>query len=264
MKSKKLLISLAVLLVTTSLLITGCKNNDVTKENEEKELLISAAASLTDVMGELKESYIKLNPNTKLTFSFAGSGSLQAQIEEGAPVDVFISAAEKQMNALEEKDLILKDTRKTLLVNKVVLITPSDNKLNLSNFEDITNEDIDKIAIGDPTNVPVGQYSEEIFNNLDMMDTIKPKLIFGNDVRTVLTWVEADEVDCGLVYATDAYTTDKVSIIDKAPEGSHKAVTYPVAVVGDSKEVEESKKFIEFLSSDEAKDIFENYGFSMK
>lgn len=261
MSFKKLLALLLVVVLSISLLV-GCDSRD--SGEKQTELLVSAAASLTDVMNELGSAYEEINSDTKLTFTFGGSGSLQAQIEEGAPVDVFMSAAEKQMNALEEKDLILKDTRKTLLINKVVLITPKDNELNLNSFDDILNTDIEKIAIGDPSNVPVGQYSEEIFNNLDMIDSLEPKLILGNDVRTVLTWVETNEVDCGVVYATDAYTSDKVSIVDEAPDGSHKQVTYPVSVVEGSKEVDESKKFIHFLSTDKAKEIFERYGFSMK
>ncbi len=221
-------------------IVTESENTDtedtISKEVRKVELLVSAAASLTDVMEEIEASYQESNPNTEIIFTFAGSGALQAQIEEGAPVDVFISAAEKQMDALEEKDLILKDTRKTLLVNKVVLITPKDSELGISEFKDILNSGIDKIAIGDPSSVPVGQYSEEIFNNLYMMDSLQPKLILANDVRTVLNWVEIGEVDC----------------------------TYPAAVIASSKEVEESQDFVDFLSTDKAKKIFEKYGFSMK
>lgn len=237
-------------------------NDDVPKE--EVELLVSAAASLTDVLEDLKELYKTIEPETNLTFTLGSSGALQAQIEEGAPIDVFMSAAQKQMDALEEKDLLADGTRKSLLVNKVVLITPKDSDLDFATFEDMSKDYVNKIAIGDPANVPVGQYSEEIFNNLEITSKVNDKLILGSDVRTVLTWVESGEVDCGLVYATDAMSSDKVNIITEAPEGSHKEVSYPVAVIKDSKNVDRGQDFLDFLSTDDAIKLFEKYGFSMK
>ncbi|NMA03267.1 MAG: molybdate ABC transporter substrate-binding protein, partial [Clostridiales bacterium] len=235
-------------------ILFGCKpkdsdvqGDDVSDETpkETVELLVSAAASLTDVMGELADAYKTEAPEIDLNFTFGSSGALQAQIEEGAPVDVFMSAAQKQMEALKTANLMLDDTIKTLLVNKVVLIIPKDSDLKISSFEDLGNADVKKLAIGDPGNVPVGQYSEEIFKNLDLKDKVKPKLVLGNDVRSVLTWVENGEVDCGIVYATDAFTTDNVTIVTEAPEGSHKEVTYPVGVVKDSKHSAESKAFLD-------------------
>lgn len=240
----------------------GTNVNEI--EEGEIELLVSAAASLTDVLEEIKEVYKNHEPNTKITFTFGGSGALQTQIEEGAPVDIFISAAQKQMDTLEKGGEILEDSRKTLLINKVVLITPKGDDKNISSFDDLINENIERIAIGDPSNVPVGQYSEEIFSNLNIKDTINSKLILANDVRTVLAWVESGEVDCGIVYATDAFTSDKVKIITGAPAGSHKEVSYPAAVVKSSKHVDSAKAFIDFLATDEAKNIFEKYGFAMK
>jgi molybdate transport system substrate-binding protein len=259
MSFKKVVVLLLVSVLVVSSLV-GCSQ----KPKEKVELLVSAAASLTDVLEELSEVYKAVEPETTLTFTFGSSGALQAQIEEGAPVDIFMSAAEKQMTALEEKDLIVNDTRKTLLVNKVVLITPSNSTIDIKSFEDLTADSVKKIAIGDPGNVPVGQYSEEIFTNMNILDDVNPKLVLGNDVRTVLTWVESEEVDCGIVYATDAFTSDKIKIITEAPGGSHKEVTYPVAVVKSSENVDSGKKFLDFLSTDEAIKLFEKYGFSMK
>jgi molybdate transport system substrate-binding protein len=278
MNLKKLLVFLLVsVMAVTSLVGCSSKTTDAPEVNEpvvevgsddvakeEVGLLISAAASLTDVLEELKELYKTVEPETSLTFTLGSSGALQAQIEEGAPVDIFMSAAQKQMDALEEKDLLADGTRKTLLVNKVVLITPKDGELEFNSFEDIAKDEINKIAIGDPANVPVGQYSEEIFNNLEIADKVKDKLVLGSDVRTVLTWVESGEVDCGLVYATDAMTSDQVNIITEAPEGSHKEVSYPVAVIKDSKNVDRGQAFLDFLSTDDAINLFEKYGFSMK
>lgn len=285
MKLKKLSIILLSLVLVSTFMVGCSKGATVTPKedteakiedenggNEEKndepkeqvELLISAAASLTDVLGELAEVYKTVEPETTLTFTFGGSGALQTQIEEGAPVDIFMSAAQKQMKALEEGGHILDGTIRTLLVNKVVLITPKAGKIDVKSFEDLTKDEIKKIAIGDPGNVPVGQYSEEIFDNLNISDQVNSKLVLANDVRTVLTWVESGEVDCGIVYATDAFTSNDINIITEAPEGSHKEVSYPVAVIKDSKNPDRSKSFLDFLSTDEAVKLFEKYGFSMK
>lgn len=261
MNTKKIITLLIIILISLSI-FTGCVRKDITVE--EPELLISAAASMTDVLKEIAEAYSSVESSVKLTFTFGGSGALQSQIEEGAPVDVFVSAALKQMDSLDERGYLLDDTRKDLLVNKVVLITPSDSTLEINSFEDLTNDEVKTIALGDPSGVPVGQYSEEIFMNLNILDNIKEKSIFGNDVRSVLTWVESGEVDCGVVYATDAYSSDKVTIVAEAPKGSHKEVTYPVAIIKSSKNVDMAKQFLEYLSSEEAAIIFKKHGFNMK
>lgn len=270
MKFKKSFVLLVMALLAMGLL-SGCapKTTNVVQEpakvEEKVELLVSAAASMTDVLGELSEMYKSVDSNTSLIFTFGSSGALQAQIEEGAPVDIFMSAAQKQMKALEEKDLLVNDTIKTLLVNKVVLITPKDDKIGIASFEDLAiNDKIQKIALGDPSNVPVGQYSEEIFTTLNILDEITAKAIYGSDVRTVLTWVENGEVDCGVVYATDAMSSDSINIVTEAPEGSHKEVTYPVAVIKSSKYADKSKAFLDFLQTEEAAKVFEKYGFSKK
>lgn len=266
MNFKKVINIILVTVLSLSLLV-GCgkeqKDSPVTN-GENVEILISAAASLTDVLNEIKEVYKEIEPNTTLTYSFGSSGALQAQIEEGAPADIFMSAAKKQMDTLAEKDLILDETNKTLLVNKVVLIAPVNSDIEISSFDDLVKDEVKKIAIGDPSNVPVGQYSEEIFTNLNIKDEVNPKAVLGNDVRAVLTWVENEEVDCGIVYATDAYTSDKIKIISEAPEGSHNEVSYPVAVVKASKNDEVAKRFLDFLSTDKAIALFEKYGFAMK
>jgi molybdate transport system substrate-binding protein len=258
----KKIITLAITILILLVTFTGCQSQkNITKETE---LLISAAASMTDVLQEIAENYKAVDSTIKLTFTFGSSGALQAQIEEGAPADIFISAAQKQMTALEEKGLIINDSKKILLVNKIVLITPKDSNLSITSFEDLTKDEVRKIALGEPNGVPVGQYSEEIFTSLGILDRVKEKAVYGSDVRTVLTWIETGEVDCGVVYATDAFSTDKVKIVSEAPEGSHKEVTYPVAIIKSSHNVERSQEFLNYLSTDEAINIFNKYGFSMK
>ncbi|MGO1468405.1 MAG: molybdate ABC transporter substrate-binding protein [Tissierella sp.] len=238
-------------------------NTGLSKNNENVELLIGAAASLTDVLNDLKDTYEDINPNVNLNFTYGSSGALQAQIEEGAPIDIFFSAAEKQMNALEEKGLISEHTRKNLLTNKVVLVAPANSSLEIHDFYDLTKDNITSIAIGDPSHVPIGQYSEEILSNLELLDDIKEKVIYSKDVRTALTWVENEEVDCAIVYATDAYTTNLVKIIAEAPEESYREVNYPIATIKNSKHSDASQLFIEFLSSKQAAEKFRDYGFNV-
>lgn len=229
---------------------------------EPVELTILAAASLTDVCNEIKTLYEAANPNVTLTFSYGGSGALQTQIEEGAPADLFLSAATKQMTALQEQGLMEDDSVVQLLENKVVLIVPADSSLELASFEDVATDKVAMIGLGEPGSVPVGQYSEEIFTTLGTLDEVKAKANYGSDVRTVLSWVETSAVDCGVVYATDAYTTDQVKIVCEAPEGSCKQVIYPAGIVKASGQKEEAAKFLEYLQSDETLKLFASYGFS--
>jgi len=230
---------------------------------ESVELFISAAASLTDVLKSLSTAYAAKEPNVKLTFTFGASGALQTQIEEGAPSDIFMSAAQKQMDALDKKSLLLDGTKKNLLVNKVVMITPKSSTKDIKSFADANTNKVAKIALGEPKSVPVGQYSEEVFTYLKCLKEVKAKAVYGSDVRQVLTWVESGDVDCGIVYATDAATSDKINVVAEAPAGSHKPVVYPVAVLKSSKQAAAAKSFLDFLSTDEAKAIFEKSGFQM-
>lgn len=230
-----------------------------TKEAEKTEILVAAAASLQNAMEELKPLYEAANSGTVLTFTFGSSGSLQEQIQQGAPVDVFMSAALKQMTALEEGGLILDGTKKELLENKIVLVLPQDSTLDIASFEDITKADM--IALGDPASVPVGQYAEEVFTSLGILDKVKEKTTYGKDVTEVLTWVATGNADAGVVYATDAKSSEDVKVVAEAPEGSVSKAIYPVAVVKDSKVPDGAKAFVEYLASDEAIGIFEKYGF---
>lgn len=234
-----------------------------TDSKPQIELLVSAAASLTDVAAEIAENYSKLVPNVKITYTFGASGALQTQIEEGAPSDIFMSAGKKQMTALADKSLVVDGANKDLLVNKVVLITPKDSTKDIKSFEDAASDKVSKIALGDPASVPVGQYSEEVFTSLGILDKVKAKANYGSDVRQVLTWVEGGEVDCGVVYSTDAMTSDKISVVCEAPKDSHKPIVYPVAVLKSSKHQEEAKAFLDYLSTPECKALFEKYGFAM-
>ncbi|MCH5342684.1 MAG: molybdate ABC transporter substrate-binding protein [Acetatifactor sp.] len=234
-----------------------------TEESGERvELTILAAASLTDVCNEIKEKYEEANDNVTLTFSYGSSGALQTQIEEGAPADIFMSAAMKQMNVLDEEGLMETDTIVELLENKVVLIVPKDSELSITGFSDVAGDEVNLIGLGDPESVPVGQYAEEIFTSLGIFDAVKEKANYGTDVRNVLTWVETGVVDCGVVYATDANTTENVTVVSFAPDGSCTPVIYPVGMVKSSGNPEAARAFIAYLQSEEARQMFESYGFS--
>lgn len=231
-------------------------------ETEPVSLTILAAASLTDVCDELKTRFEAENPNISISISYGGSGALQTQIEEGAPADVFMSAAQKQMTALDEEGLMDSDSILNLLENKVVLIVPKDSDTSVTSFEDVATDAVTMVGLGEPGSVPVGQYSEEIFESLGILDEVAAKANYGSDVRTVLSWVETSAVDCGVVYATDAYTTEDVEIICEAPEGSCQQVIYPVGVVAASEYPDEAAAWIEFIQSDESMELFASYGFS--
>jgi len=243
------------------LALVGCGTANETAPSGE--LTIAAAASLTDVTAEIAEAYKAVAPNVKLTFTYGSSGALQTQIEQGAPVDVFMSAAQKQMNALEDESLLLDGSRSNLLENKVVLIVPKDSASDITSFEDLAKDTVGTVAMGDPASVPAGQYAEEVLTSLGIVDTVEAKANLGTDVRQVLTWVENGEVDAGIVYATDAATTDKVTVVCEAPEGSVKQIIYPVAILKASANAEAAQAFIDFLKSDACATIFEKYGFAM-
>ena len=165
------------------------------------------------------------------------------------------------MNTIESKDLILKDTRKDILINDIVLIAP--NNTTITSFNDLTTYKAKQIALGEPKSVPAGQYAEEVFTKLGILGKIKTKAVYAKDVKEVLTWVETGNVDAGVVYATDAKVSNKVKVVATAPSDSHKSVVYPASVIKSSKNGDAAKDFMNFLISDKAKATFEKYGFKV-
>lgn len=236
---------------------------EAASEKEETELLVAAAASLKNAYEEeLIPMFEAQYPGVIVTGVYDSSGKLQTQIEEGLEADVFMSAATKQMDALNEKGLIAEDTIADLLENKIVLIVPTGSEAGLEAFEDI--EKASSIALGDPASVPAGQYAEEALTSLGIWDRIQDKVSFGTNVTEVLNQVAASSADAGIVYATDAASmAEQVDVIAEAPEGSlKKKVIYPVAVLKGSAHSEEAADFVEFLKTEEAMNVFEAYGFS--
>jgi len=252
---KKLVVTL-MLVVLVAAFVTGCG----AQSNEPVTLTVSAAASLKDVMEEIQSIYAQEKPEVTIKYNFGASGALQQQIEQGAPADLFIAAATSNMDALVEKDLVLTDTKKDLLQNKVVLIVPA-GQATITDFNALASAEIKKVALGEPDSVPAGKYAKEALTKMGIWEQVNAKTVFAKDVRQVLNYVETGNVDAGIVYQTDAMTSDKVKIVAEVPADSHTPVVYPLAVVKSSKNQEAAKEFASFLAGDKAKAVFEKYGF---
>ena len=252
-----------IMTLCMSAFVFGCSAETAKTAAENKTINVLAAASLTDVLGELETSYEAAHPNIDLVISYAGSGALQTQIEEGAPADIFISAANKQMNALNDEGLMDSASIRDLLLNRVVLIVPNNSELGLTSFEDVLNDGVNIIGLGEVESVPAGKYAQQVFESLGIWEEVQERANFGTDVRTVLSWVEMGEADCGVVYATDAYTSDQVTIVAEAPEGSCDRVVYPAGIVAGSAVSAEAEEFLQYLSGADSAAVFESYGFTM-
>ncbi|MUT68024.1 molybdate ABC transporter substrate-binding protein [Paenibacillus sp. NEAU-GSW1] len=225
------------------------------------ELLVSAAASLQDSLDEIEIAYEKANPDINLTFNYASSGTLQKQIEQGAPADLFFSAGKKQMDALVKQGLISES--KTLLKNELVMVIPSNSKKTFMTIKQLTDKGIKKIAIGQPESVPAGQYAKEALTARKVWDSLEPKLVLAKDVRQVLTYVETGNVDAGFVYKTDALTSTKVKIALKISPSVHTPIVYPAGIVKETKHSTEAKAFYAYLQTKAATSVFEKYGFKL-
>lgn len=273
MKSMKKLLIIAVIVLIAAVTIGSCSaglfdflGGDTTNDTslDGQEVNLAAAASLKNAFDDkLIPMFEEKYPGVKVTPTYASSGDLQTQIENGLEADVFMSAANKQMNALADEGLVDNDTNLQFLENKVVLIVPADSDSNITSFDDL--KDVEgNIAIGDPESVPAGQYAQEVLNNTGLWETVEPKLSLGTDVTAVLNQVAQGSADCGIVYATDAKSTDDVKVICEAPEDALKTpVIYPVAALKNSTDSEATQAFIDFLQTQEAKDVFVEYGFTI-
>ena len=262
-KTNRFIVLILSLLMLIS--VAGCAKQAATPPAAAPETLtVAAAASLKTAMDEIKVNYATEKPNVTLSITYAGSGALETQIENGAPVDVFMSAANKQIDMLKTKGLILEGTDKNLLGNQLVLVVPSNSTADLKDFQGVaTNASIKKLALGEPKTVPAGQYATEVFTKLNILDSISPKVVYAKDVTEVLTWVQTGNADAGVVYSTDAKTTDKVKVIATAGEDTHSPIVYPATVIKASAHEDTAKEFLTYLSSDKAKAVFEKYGFTV-
>lgn len=234
-------------------------------------LNVFAAASMTETMEQVKEKYKAIAPNVEIVLTLDSSGTLKQQIESGADCDLFISAGQKQMNALDkdsdknEKGLDFVDTatRIDLLENKVVLAVQKGNPKNISSFEQLGTDAVERIALGN-ADVPVGQYSEELLKNMNLWDALneQQKITFGANVKEVTTQVSEGAVDCGIIYSTDAYSAGLEAVAQADASMLKTPVIYPAAVMKNSKHAEEAKALLDYLHGEEAMAIFQSVGFS--
>lgn len=243
-----------------------------TAEAEPVILNVFAAASMTETLTEIQEMYKDVAPNVTLVFNFDSSGTLKTQIQEGADCDLFISAAQKQMNQLDKDadpevnteglDYVLEGTRVNLLENKVVLAVPDGNPKNIESFEDLGTDKLSLLALGNE-DVPVGQYSTEILTNLGILDSLEAegKITYGSNVKEVTTQVSEAAADAGIIYATDAFSAG-LTVVDQAEGDLCKQVIYPAAVLNISKNPEAAKEFLAYLQTDTCMQVFEAVGFT--
>lgn len=277
MKAKKLL-SL-VLAMAMVFALAACSSNDEQKDADDnkarEEVVVFAAASMTETLNQIKETYEK-DHNVTLTFNFDSSGTLKTQIQEGADCDLFISAGQKQMNQLditadkevntEGLDFVASDSRVNLLENKVVLVVPEGNPKGIKGFDDLAAKLADGsvlMAMGN-SDVPVGQYTQKILSYYKLDETALANagtITYGTNVKEVTTQVAEGSVDCGIVYCTDAFSAG-LTVVDSATKDMCGRVIYPAAVMKNAKHADAAKAFLEYLQSDAAMKVFENVGFS--
>ena len=279
---KKLLSLLLALALVFSLAACGSKTDDTTTDDTQGDanavsvdLVVFAAASMTETLTEIAEMYKEVAPNVNITYNFDSSGKLLTQISEGADCDLFISAAPKQMNAMDGSliddkdknpdglDLIVTDSRVDLLENKVTLAVPEGNPKGIESFDQLAEllkgGDV-MLAIGN-SDVPVGQYTLKIFNYYGIDETaVADKLTYGNNVKEVTSQVSEAAADCGIIYATDAYSAG-LTVVDSATAEMCGQVIYPAAVLKGDKE-EATRAFLAYLQTDAAMTVFESVGFS--
>jgi molybdate transport system substrate-binding protein len=257
-KSRRLLLwSLCLLYLTGS---TRFPATNVAAQ-EPVVITVSAAISLKDCLDEIGHLYEAKHPGSKLAFNYGGSGTLQRQIEQGAPVDLFFSAAEKPMDDLAAKDLIDARTRHDIVMNTLVLIAPASSTMT-KDFRDLTQPSVRIIALGEPNTVPAGMYGKQTLEHMSLFSAIEKKIVYANDVRAVLTYVETGNADAGLVYITDAKTSRTVRVVAIAPADSHDPIVYPAAVLRNSHNADAAQDFLEFLEQSDARDVFQKYGFA--
>jgi len=259
-KNKKIIPIIAILVLLT-LLFAAFQNISGPKQ-EPETITVSAAASLTEAFTDIASQFEEENPGTNVSLNFGGSGNLRTQIEGGAPVDVFASADESQMDKLGNESLILNNSRKDFAQNSLALIVPASSTLNITSIQDLANSNVQKISTCDPNTAPVGKYARFALTEAGLWNQTEKKMVLADDVKQALVYVERGEVDAGFVYMTDAKNAEPGSIKVVASVPVSTPVTYPIAVVSSSDDKEEAREFVDFVTGEEGQDILEKYGFT--
>lgn len=248
-------VSVMVAIAALLAAVTGCHRA------QSPVLTVSIAASLQQAMVDVEAAYVREHGAVEFHNNLGSSGTLAREIEQGAPADVFVSAGEKPMDQIARAGLLQVDSRIDLLRNSLVLIVPAGARTQ--HLSQLADPGLRVIAIGDPASVPAGQYGKQALDALHLYDEVQAKLVFGKDVRQVLTYVETGNADAGLVYATDALESKSVRVVEGVPEALHDPIVYPAAVVKGSRDEGAARAFVAFLRSPESRAIFTRYGFTM-
>jgi molybdate transport system substrate-binding protein len=228
---------------------------------KDREILISAAISLKDAFEEIGSIYEK-QTGIRVRLNLGASGLLQKQIEAGAPADIFASAGERQMDRLEALGMILSETRQNLVGNSLVLVVPARLRLPLQSFKELVRPEIRRLAIGNPKTVPAGQYASQTLRNLNLWNALESRLVLAENARQVLNYVEREEVEAGILYASDvAIARGKVVAVATAPEDSHSPILYPIAAVKTTENRIKAEHFIDLALSRKGQEVLEKYGF---
>jgi molybdate transport system substrate-binding protein len=228
---------------------------------EEREILVSAAVSLKSAFEEIGQIYEK-KTGVRVRFNLGASGLLQKQIESGAPVDIFASAGEKQMDELQNHKLIYADTRRDFARNDLVLVIPANSKIPIRSFADLARPEVERIAIGNPKTVPAGEYAREALNNLKLWNKVQSRLVMAENARQVLDYVARGETEAGIVYASDAWTAHgTMQIAARTPKESHGPILYPIAIIKETPARSDAQRFIDLTLGNEGQAILKKYGF---
>lgn len=241
--------------------LAGCGKSTMHSPDQPVTLTVSAAISLKEPLDALAQNYNREHPDVRVVCNYGASGTLQHQIEQGAPVDIFISAGEKQMDALQNENLLTAGTRRDLLANQLVLIVPA-NSTAVRGFGDLAKASVKSVVVGEPRTVPAGMYAQQVLEHLHLLPAIKSKMVYAGDVRQVLAYVETGNAAAGLVYTTDARISSRVRVVANAPVDSHDPILYPVAMLKASKSPQAARSFLEALESPATLAMFETYGFA--
>ena len=257
-------VAVGTLLVLVVVSLAACGSQEATSTTaaaQPEEVTVSAASSLKAAFTEIGKAFDAAN-NSETTFNFDASGTLQKQIEGGAPVDVFASAATKQMNALIDQSLVDKDSVRVFAGNGIVLVVPSNSKLAISGFEDLARADVRRITYGDPKIAPHGVAAEEILRALGIYDQVKPKVIYANNAAQAQTYVSSGEVDAAIIFGSEAKAAaDKVKVIATADPSLYTPIAYPIALVAASRAKTLGQAFIEYVMAPDGQAILLKYGF---
>ncbi|WP_024613447.1 molybdate ABC transporter substrate-binding protein [Clostridium sp. Ade.TY] len=260
---KKIISGILISCLAVTTLLVGCGNKEnSSKKAEGKELTVSIAASLQKPMEDIAKKFQE-EKGIKINYNTGGSGTLKKQISEGANVDLFFSANTKYVDELINEKLVNKDNTYNFLTNSLVLISNNDVKKDIKSLNDLKDTK-GKIAIGDIKTVPAGQYAKQTLDNLKLWNSLQDRFVYAKSVSNVVSYVENGDVDYGFVYKTDAKNVKGIKISYEIPNKDHKKIQYSLCLLKDSKNVDSSKEFIEFLKGNESKEIFKGYGFGVE